>query len=130
MRSSPPGTKSASIPSLQVGLRAHELAVSVEILARVRLPERVLPDVERLFEAVDVLGDPQLGDPALARRLAVALGVRRREVQLGGRAGLVGAKVDVVVGEHAVRLQPLRLERFNQAGRRSASRQYADPAAW
>ena len=62
----------------QVGLLAHELAVGVEVVERVLAPERVLPDVERLREAVDVLGDAELGDPALARRLAVALDVGRR----------------------------------------------------
>ena len=51
----------------QVGLLAHERAVGVEVVVRVAHPERVLPDVERLLEAVDVLGDAELGDPALAR---------------------------------------------------------------
>ena len=37
--------------------RAHELAVGVEVVARLLLPERVAPEVERLGEAVDVLGD-------------------------------------------------------------------------
>ena len=52
-------------------------------------------------EAVDVLGDPELRDPALLGHLAVALGVAGGEVLLGGRVVLVGAQVDVVVGQHA-----------------------------
>ena len=56
-------------------LLAHERAVRVEVVVRVLAPERVPPHVQRLREAVDVLGDAQLGDPALARRLAVALDV-------------------------------------------------------
>ena len=35
------------------------------------------PDVERLGEAMDVLGHAQLLDAALARGLAVALGIGR-----------------------------------------------------
>ena len=61
---------------------------------------RVLPDVERLGEAMDVLGDAQLADPPLLRHRAVALGVARREVLGGGGAVVVGAEVDVVVGQH------------------------------
>ena len=77
VRSSRPGTKSTSMPEAQVGLLAHERAVGVDVVERVLAPERVVPDVERLLEAVDVLGDAELGDPALARRLAVALDVGR-----------------------------------------------------
>ena len=59
---------------------------------RVLAPERVLPDVERLLEAVDVLGDAQLGDPALARGLAVALDVGLGEVLVrASRRGRRGA---------------------------------------
>ena len=54
-------------PEPQIGPLAHERAVRVEIVARVRTPERVPPHLERLHEAVDVLGDPELGDPLLAR---------------------------------------------------------------
>ena len=42
-------------PQPQVGLLAHERAIGVEIVTRVGHPERVLPDIERRFEAVDVL---------------------------------------------------------------------------
>ena len=64
-------------PEPQVGLLAHERAVVVEVVERAVAPELVVPDVERLREAVDVLGDAELGDAALGGRLAVALGVRR-----------------------------------------------------
>ena len=67
-------------PEPQVGLLAHELAVGVDVVARPLLPPRVLPDVERLGEAVDVLRDAELGDPALLGDGAVALGVGGREV--------------------------------------------------
>ena len=72
----------------------------------------MLPDVERGGEAVDVLGDAQLGDAALGRDLAVALGVGGGEVLLGGRARVVRAQVDVVVGQH-------RSRRIMSATRRS-----------
>ena len=99
-RSSRPGTKSASMPEPEVGLVADELAVRVEVVVRPVAVPGVLPDVERLHEAVDVLGHAELLDPALGRGLAVALGVRGGEVALGGGALLVGAQVDVVVGQH------------------------------
>jgi len=60
------------------------------------------PDVERLAEAVHVLGHAQLGDAALRRDLPVALGVGRGEEPLGGRAGRVGAQMHVQVGQHAI----------------------------
>ena len=50
----------------QVGLLAHEVAVLVEVVVREAFPERVPPDLERLTEAVDVLGDAELLDPAFA----------------------------------------------------------------
>ena len=76
MRSSRAGHEVDLDPQRRSVCVAHELAVGVDVVGRLRAPERVVPDVERLFEAVHVLGDAQLGDPALARRLAVALGVR------------------------------------------------------
>ena len=85
----------------QVGLLAHERAVVVEVVARAVAPQRVLPDVERRAEAVDVLGDAELLDPALGGDVAVALGVGGGEVALGRRGlDVVGAQVDVVVGQH------------------------------
>ena len=54
---------------------AHELAVGVEVVAGVFLPEWVAPEVERLGEAVDVLGGAQLVDPGLGRRGQVAVDV-------------------------------------------------------
>ena len=57
---------------------AHELAVGVEVVARLFLPERVAPEVERLAEAVDVLGDAQLVDPGRRRRGEVAVDVLGR----------------------------------------------------
>ena len=41
----------------QVGLLAHELAVGVDVVERELAPQRVVPDLERLAEAVDVLAD-------------------------------------------------------------------------
>ena len=84
----------------ELGLLAHELAVRVEVVARRLAPERVLPDAERLAEAVDVLGDTERLHSALRRHLQVALGVRRREGLLGRVLGLVLTQVDVIVGEH------------------------------
>ena len=79
-------------PEPQVGLLAHEGAVLVEVVARPVAPEGVVPDVERRAEAVDVLGDPELVDPPLGRRLAVALGVGGREEALGGSPGSSGRR--------------------------------------
>ena len=67
MRSSAPGTKSHSRPDLS-GVAAYELAVGVEIVAGAASPRRVAPELERLGEAVDVLGDPKLCHPRRARR--------------------------------------------------------------
>ena len=61
---------------------------------------------------MDVLGDAELRDPALGRGLAIALGVGGGEVARGGVPGVVGAQVDVVVGQHRVR-------RISSASRRS-----------
>ena len=101
MRSSAPGTKSHSIPS-RSGVAADELAVGVEVVARVLLPERVAPEVERLAEAVDVLGDAQLLDPGRRGGGQVALDVLGGEVALDGGPVLVRAQVQVVVGQHGV----------------------------
>ena len=67
MRSSAPEHEVRLDAQAQVGLLAHERAVGVEIVVRVCKPERVPPHLERLLEAVDVFGDPELGDPSLAR---------------------------------------------------------------
>ena len=72
----------------------------IEVGAGARTPERVLPDVERLPEAVDVLGDAELLDPRAGRRLQVAIDVLAREVALEGGVGVVGPQVQVVVGQH------------------------------
>src|SRR6185437_975279 len=90
-------------PQLQVGLLAHEAAVVVEVVVGIALPERVVPDPQRLLEAVHVLGHAEQLDAALGRGLAVALGVPRREVL--GRSALlaVGAQVHVEVGQHLAR---------------------------
>ena len=94
-----PGDEVALDPEPQPGA-ADELAVGVEVVARLLLPERMAPQLERLDEAVDVLGDAQLLDPGGVRRLAVALDVLRREVALRRRPGLVRAQMEVVVGQH------------------------------
>ncbi len=48
-------------PQAQVGVLAHEAAVLVEVVAREFAPQRMLPHLQRLREAVDVLGHAQLG---------------------------------------------------------------------
>ena len=59
-------------------------AVVVQVVARAQCRyQGCVPDVERLDEAVDVLGHAELLDPALGGRLAVALGVGGGEVALG-----------------------------------------------
>ena len=55
----------------QVCLLAHRRAVGVEVVVGEALPQRMAPDLQRLGEAVDVLGDAQLVDAALVGRLAV-----------------------------------------------------------
>ena len=67
--------------------RAHELAVGVEVVARLLLPERVSPDLERIGEPVDVLGAAQLVDPRLLGRRQVALHVLGRERARAPAAG-------------------------------------------
>jgi hypothetical protein len=52
----------------------------------------VLPDLERLREAVDVLGDAELGDPVLLGRLAVALGVGGVKWRAGGVSSASGRR--------------------------------------
>ena len=79
-------------PEPQVGLLAHEADVAVEVVDRALAPERVLPDVEGGGEAMDVLGDPELGDATLGRGLAIALGVARREVVGGEVPGSSGRR--------------------------------------
>ena len=78
---------------------ADEVAVGVEVVLRPVAVPGVLPDLERLHEAVDVLGHAELLDPALGRGLAVALDVLGREVALGRGALLVGPQVHVVVSQ-------------------------------
>ncbi len=85
---------------LEVSLLAHEAGVGVEVVGRVLAPERVLPDLQRLREAVDVLRAAQFGDPPLLGNGAVAIDVRRGEVLRRIGAGLVGPQVQVVVGQH------------------------------
>jgi hypothetical protein len=82
------GHEVALDPELEAG-GADELAVGIEIVARLLLPERVAPERQGLGEAVDVLGDAQLLDPRRRRRLAIALDVLRGEVPLRRRPGLV-----------------------------------------
>ena len=79
---------------------ADELAVGVEVVAGLFLPEGWRQRLERLGEAVDVLGDAQLGDPRLAGGREVAVDVLGGEVALRRRVRLVRAQVQVVVGQH------------------------------
>ena len=65
--------------------RADELAVGVEVVVGVFDPERVAPEVERLAEAVDVLGDAELLDPGRRGGGQVAVDVLGGEVALGRR---------------------------------------------
>jgi hypothetical protein len=60
----------------------------------------VLPDLERLGEAVDVLGDAELADAPLLRDPAISLGVGGLELLGRQRLRLVGSQVDVIVGQH------------------------------
>ncbi len=85
---------------LEVGLLAHEARVVVDVVDRALAPQRVTPDLQRLREAVDVLRAAELADPALLGDRAIALGVRAREVHLRVRAAVVGAQVQVKVGQH------------------------------
>ncbi len=89
-------------PEPQVGALAYELAVGVDVVDREFAPQRVLPHAERLLEAVDVLGDAQLGDPVLVGDGAIAGDVLLGEVGLGAGVQVVLAKVQVIVGEHGV----------------------------
>jgi hypothetical protein len=98
----------------QVGLLADEVAVGVEVVLGVVAPQRVLPDVQRGREAVDVLADAQLGDAALLGDGPVALGVGGGEVAVGGGARLVGPQMHVVVGQHGALVKQPRV-----GGRRS-----------
>ena len=104
---------------LEVGAVADELAVAVDVVVGVLDPQRVLPDVERGGEAVDVLGDAELGDAAVGGGLAVALGVGLGEVLRGGGVVAVGAQVDVVIGQQGGG-QRDRERRSRSARRRSS----------
>ena len=81
--------------------RADKLAIGIEIVEGLFLPEGVPPDVQRLPEAVDVLGDAELRDARRGGGPPVAVDVVRREVLLRGRLLLVRAKMQVVVGQHS-----------------------------
>src|ERR1044072_4758360 len=85
---------------------AHELAISGEVVARLLLPERMAPEVERLGEAVDVLGDAELLDPGLGGGGKVAIDVLGGEEALGRRLLIVGPQVQVIVGEHGAEPTP------------------------
>src|SRR3954452_22309936 len=91
-------------PHAQVGVLAEEADVVIEVVARLGPPERVIPDGERLVEPVDVLGDAELGDPALLGDLAVAVGVGGREGLGRGGVRIVPAEMDVEVGQHGADL--------------------------
>ena len=89
----------------QVGLLTHEAHVLVDVVARRLHPQGMVPDLERLGEAIHVLRDTELLDPPLGRDLAVALGVGRRERGVRRRARrVVDAQVHVVVGQHPASL--------------------------
>ena len=65
----------------------------------------MVPDLERLGEAIHVLGHPELLDLALGGRLAVALGIHRGERGRRRRARrIIDAQVHVVVGQHEASL--------------------------
>ena len=121
-------TKSASMPSRRSVCSRTNAQYSSRSSCGEALPERVAPDLERLAEAVDVFGDAELGDPALGGGLAVALGVGRRVVLGDARVGVVGAQVQVVVGEHrggdSSRIRPPaeRSASSSSATRRSSGR--------
>src|SRR4030095_16418649 len=79
-----------------------ELAVGIEVVSRVLLPKRVAPDVERLAEAIDMLGETELRDTALGGDVEVAAQVLLGEELLGPRIQIVRTQMSVVVGEHQV----------------------------
>src|SRR3954470_3613301 len=84
-----PGQEVDLYPQPEVSRLANERAVGVEVVTRPVAIPGVLPDLERLYEAVHVLGHAELLDPTLGRRLPVALGVTRGEVVVGPGAVLV-----------------------------------------
>ena len=95
-----PGNEVGLDPQAQIGVLAHELAVGVEVVARVLAPHRVVPDVERLTEAVDVLAHAQLLDAALRSPRRGRPRRCGREPALRRVVQAVLAQVDVVVGQH------------------------------
>ena len=111
--------------------RADELAIGDEIVVRLLLPERVTPQLERLGEPVDVLGDAELVDAGLASGRQVPLDVpvgergRVRRLAVG-----VLAQVDVVIGEHgAPGYPPLSLYPAACSGTWRSSSPRSPPAA-
>src|SRR3954447_5177398 len=87
----------------EVGLLADEAAVLVEVVVRELAPQRVVPDVQRRAEAIDVLGHAELIYSALARDGPIALGVRLGERRRRGVFELVRTEMDVVVRQHGSR---------------------------
>jgi hypothetical protein len=65
------------------------------------------PDLECLGEAVDVLGNAELVDSVFLGGGQIVIDVLLAEVLLR-RADLVGAEVQVVVGQHAPKLPGVR----------------------
>jgi hypothetical protein len=76
-----------------------ELAVAGQVVLGLVVPVGMAPELDGLLEAVDVLRDAQLLDPLLLRGGEVAVDVLLGEVAVG-RPDLVGAQMQVVVGEH------------------------------
>ena len=103
MRSSAPGHEVGLDAEAQVGLLAHERAVLVEVVVRELAPEaggarRRAPG----GSGRRARRRPARRSPARAPRRGSARRWRAREVALRGRrVGVVGAQVEVVVGEHS-----------------------------
>ena len=79
---------------------ADELAIRIEVVASLFLPEGMAPKIECLGEAVDVLGDAQLRDPGRLSGSQIAVDVLAGKEALAGGVGLVGTEMKVVVGKH------------------------------
>ena len=79
------------MPTLQAR-RREELAVGVEVVDGLLDPERVAPDLEGLREAMDVLGDPELGDPGRVGGFAVPSALAAVKKRSGGVSSSSGRR--------------------------------------
>jgi len=106
-----PGDEIGLDAEAQIGLLLDPAGVGGEVVAGGVAPQLVIPDPERVGEAVHVLRDAELRDALRLGGLPVALRVAGGEELLGGRVGGVRAQMDVVVGQHGRRILPGRSPR-------------------